>query len=65
MTSVDTPQAEWIKDGEQWAVLVPPHLAKAGERVTVARADGSREREVVIREVTARRWRGMVVCRIE
>ena len=59
------PQATWIRDGERWAVLVPVHLAKPGERVTVARADGSRLREVTIRAVTARTWRGKVVCTIQ
>ena len=59
------PQATWIKDGERWAILVPPDLAKPGERVTVARADGSRLREVTIGAVTERRWRGMIVCTVD
>ena len=64
LTQVDMPQAAWIRDGDRWAILVPPELATAGERVTVARADGSRLREVVIREVTTREWRGRIVCKI-
>ena len=65
MTSVDTPQAEWIKDGERWAILVSPDLAKAGERVTVARTDGSHARVVTIGAVTERTWRGKIVCTID
>ena len=65
MTSVDTPQAEWIKDGERWAILVPPDLAKPGEMVLVARADGSHVREVTIGAVTEREWKGMIVCTTE
>ena len=63
--SPSAPQAAWTRDGERWAILVPPDLAKAGERVTVARADGSHVREVTISTVTEREWKGMIVCTIE
>ena len=52
------PQATWIKDGERWAVLVPPDLAKPGQRVEVERVDGTRRREVTIGTVTARTVEG-------
>ena len=35
------PQASWVRDSGEWRILVPPHLAKPGERVTVARVGGT------------------------
>ena len=64
MTSVDKPQASWVRDSGEWRILALPHLAKVGERVAVARADGSRLREVTIRDVTTRTWQGRIVCTI-
>ena len=59
------PQASWVRDSGEWRIGVPPHLAKPGERVLVARADGSRLREVTIGAVTERRWRGKIVCTVD
>ena len=64
LANADMPQAAWIRDGERWAILVPPHMAKAGERVLVARADGTHVREVRIGGVTARCWRDKIVCTV-
>lgn len=65
MTQPDMPEATWTKDSGQWRVAVPPHLARPGERVTVARADGSRLRAVTIKEVTTRSFAGKAICTIE
>ena len=59
------PQASWVRDSGEWRLAVPVHLAKPGQRVTVARADGSHAREVRIGTVTARTWRGKRVCTID
>ena len=59
------PQASWVRDSGEWRILVPPHLAKPGERVTVARVGGTHRREVVIKEVTARTWRDKTVCTVD
>lgn len=59
------PQATWIRDSGEWRLLVPPELAMAGERVVVARRDGSCRRVVVIGAVTERLWRGSIICTVD